>query len=71
MGLRGAIGVERNSFFPSLAQFTLKTPFRNQRFMLDEMLQNLPYTYFFIFQSLYFFSLMNALVYVDIDQDIH
>ena len=58
--------------------------FRNKRFMLDEMSQwnaskfAIFYTYenwkllFLFFVSYYFiFSLMNALVYVDIDQGIH
>ena len=64
---------------------TIHSLFRNKRFMLDEMFQQnaskfsilLEYKnprsfifVFFYFVLLYFF-LMNALVYVDIDQGLH
>ena len=55
--------------------------FRNKRFMLDEMTwQNLPYFinsktqscfFHFSFRATLFYPLMNAPVYVDIDQGIH
>ena len=60
------------------------TLFRNKRFMLDEMFQRNaskfaifleyenPCSFFrFSFRATLFFPLMNALVYVDIDQGIH
>ena len=37
----------------------------------SETLQNLPYFWRFSFRVALFFSLMNALAYVDIDQGIH
>ena len=61
-------------------QYNKYTLFRNQGFMLDEMIQNSPYfwnmknlvVFFSFFISCYFiFSLMNELVYVDIDRGIH
>ena len=71
------LGILTNKHVPT-------TLFRNKRFMLDEMTQwnaskfaifleyEKPHSFFpFLFCATLFFSLMNALVYVNIDQGIH
>ena len=70
-----------NTYFIHIPQVT--TLFRKKRFMLDEMTQrntskfaifmeyeNPPSFFHFSFCATLFFSLMNALVYVDIDLGI-